>query len=129
MAKSFAGFCKTNNIKALSIEADFHNGDWGHGATHWMVTLIRPGNKKLTTEYHMGSAHTGKPKADQVLWSLVQDAESFHSARNFEEWANEYGYDTDSRKAEQTYKDIEKIANKLHDFLGELYQEAAKIEE
>jgi hypothetical protein len=128
---TFADFCKVHDITAKSIEAaptseDAKDYPGGH---HYMVTLSRPGHKMLTTEYHMGSALTHRPKASEVLWSLVQDAEGYHNARDFEDWAGEYGYDSDSRTAERTYRQVEKLTNKLHDFLGELYQEAAEIEE
>lgn len=43
-----------------------------------------------------------EPTLESVLYSLVMDA----SARDytFEEWASEYGYDTDSIKAEASYR-------------------------
>lgn len=43
------------------------------------------------------------PKLLDVLYCLVQDASVLDSG-GFEEWASDYGYDTDSRAAEKTYR-------------------------
>lgn len=44
-----------------------------------------------------------EPKLADVLYCLVTDANVLNSG-GFEAWASNYGYDTDSRKAEQTYR-------------------------
>ena len=44
------------------------------------------------------------------------DSERFPS---FEDFANEFGYDTDSRKAEKTYKAVIKLADKLQSVFTE----------
>ena len=41
------------------------------------------------------------PKLAEVLSSLLLDSTAF--GQTFEDWANDYGYDTDSREAERTY--------------------------
>lgn len=43
------------------------------------------------------------PEAADVLYCLVMDASAMDYA-SFEDWAREYGYTEDSRKAERTYK-------------------------
>lgn len=43
------------------------------------------------------------PTATSALSCLLMDAEAF--GFTFEEWASEFGYDTDSRKAEATYRE------------------------
>lgn len=43
------------------------------------------------------------PELRDILYSLVQDASVLNSS-GFEDWASELGYDTDSRKAEATYR-------------------------
>jgi len=52
------------------------------------------------------------PEFVDVLYSLVSDA-SVIDFPGFEEWAREYGYDTDSRKAEQMYRECLDTALKL----------------
>lgn len=43
------------------------------------------------------------PALDGVLYCLVSDADVLEHA-TFEDWAEAYGYDTDSREAERTYR-------------------------
>ena len=42
------------------------------------------------------------PSTCDVLHSLLMDATAFE--QTFEDWCSDFGYDTDSRKAEQTYQ-------------------------
>lgn len=58
------------------------------------------------------------PDMADVISSLVMDA-SVLDAGGFEEWANEYGYDTDSRSAEATYRACLDIALKLRAGIGD----------
>ena len=68
----------------------------------------------------MGYGHNGKaPKAADILDCLASDAASYDNARSFEDWASEFGYDEDSRKAERIFKACGKQAIKLKRFLGE----------
>jgi hypothetical protein len=64
------------------------------------------------------------PTLETILDCLGSDASSWENARDFEDFANELGYDTDSRKAEQIYKQIGENAKRLKFLLGEdLYKE------
>ena len=65
-----------------------------------------------------------EPNERDVLNCLALDVEGYENAKNFEEWCDEYGYDTDSRKAEKAYNVIGKQKAKLVNFLGTvLYNE------
>lgn len=94
--------------------------DEKHPRNWYRVTLTYDG-RKLAVPFGMGSALTGEPGADDVLNCLASDAAGYENARSFEEWASEYGYDTDSRKAEQTYRQVEAQTAKLRVFLGAQY--------
>ena len=59
--------------------------------------------------------------AKDVLESLFLDASSYENARDFTDFASDMGYDEDSRKAEATYKACGRIAAKLHQLLGDQY--------
>lgn len=78
---------------------------------------------KMTTYFSMGMGHHGKePKAADVLDCLASDSASVDQ-QEFEGWANDLGYDSDSRQAEKIYKACEHGAARLKRFLGEdLYQ-------
>ena len=58
------------------------------------------------------------PDPCDVLSSLALDA-SILDAGSFEDWASEFGYDPDSRKAEATYRACLEIALKLRQGLGD----------
>jgi hypothetical protein len=58
------------------------------------------------------------PSIEGVLYSLLMDADVL-DAGGFEEWASNFGYDTDSRQAEKLYRDCLDIALKLRAGLGD----------
>ena len=95
-----------------------NDGKWQ--ANHYKVTLRRSG-KQLTTYFSMGIALTDEPSAEGVLDCLASDAAGYQSAGNFESWASDYGYDTDSRRAEKMYIAIGRQVTQLKRFLGDDY--------
>lgn len=99
-------------------DVDKKEQEWQDSAFHYKVTLKR-GSKRLTTYFSMGAAHREPPEADEVLDSLASEASGIDNARDFDDWAAEYGYDTDSRKAEKIYNACKTISEKLKKFLGE----------
>lgn len=150
--KTIQEFIQANGITLKSVllaeRPDGNDSDWDKKAFHYMVTLLRhevsaegvlqdhrPALGSMSTPYSKGSGHVypesanfmlrGKPippKADEVLDSLAVDCSGELS--NFEDWCSDYGYDTDSRKAEATFKACQSISNRLMKFLGkELYIE------
>jgi hypothetical protein len=89
--------------------------------SNWYRVTLAYDGRQITVPFGMGPALTEEPGADDVLNCLASDAAGYENARSFEEWASEYGYDTDSRKAEQTYKQVEAQTAKLRVFLGAQY--------
>src|SRR4051812_41804307 len=73
---------------------------WEHYA--YKVRLHRAG-RQMTTSWMQGLGITSDPSARAVLESLFLDAAGYDNARGFEDWAADYGYDTDS-KAEALYR-------------------------
>lgn len=53
------------------------------------------------------------PELGDVLHSLILDGEAFFNAQSFEDWAGEFGYDADSRKAEAIYRVCDSTGRKL----------------
>lgn len=127
-------FVARNNIRASAEWADW-NPDLhldeerreglrkpGDDMNHWKVTL-RHGRKRMTVHFSMGLALTGEPTAADVLDCLASDAASYVNASGFEDWCSDLGYDTDSRKAERTYKIVKRQAERLETLLGtDLYE-------
>lgn len=53
------------------------------------------------------------PKLDDVCHSLLMDGATFFDGERFEDWCANYGYDTDSRKAEATFRTCDDIGRAL----------------
>lgn len=80
--------------------------DMPAGSTHWRV-LIKRGTKEIETRYSMGPAHTGEPDGADVFGSLLMDTSDVEG-ETFENWADNLGFDTDSRKAERIFEACQK---------------------
>ncbi len=94
--------------------------EWQQSSNPWTVTL-RYQRRQMTVNFWTGSA-LGEPSTADVLECLFSDASGYDNARDFEDWAAEYGYDSDSRKAERIYKAVEKQTRKLRNLLGDDYE-------
>lgn len=67
------------------------------------------------------------PDFADVLYGLLRDSDAYDSDA-FEEWADNYGYDTDSRKAEKIYEACRETARDLRRVLGQkLIDEAREL--
>ncbi len=88
------------------------SGDYSQGIGHAPKIKDAGSYKRNQFEHviaeHGRSVQAGRvfkvtpPSACDVLYSLLTDATAFE--QTFEDWCSNFGYDTDSRKAEQTYQ-------------------------
>lgn len=85
------------------------------GASSWSVTLRFKG-RRLTVPFYTGSL-AGEPDAAGVLDCLISD--TYAGEQDFDEFCAEYGYDTDSRKAEATWHACRREGHKVRRFLGD----------
>lgn len=111
-------FIKSAGISMTAERTDRNpNMDDSANMDHWRVVL-KAGRSRLTTYFSMGYGYHGKaPKASEVLSCLASDASS--ADESFEDWCANYDFDTDSRKAERTYRAVQSSTAKLRKFLGE----------
>lgn len=112
-------FAEEHGITATAERVDSNPDmeDARDDADHWLVTLRR-GKKSVQFYFTKGSAHKGvPPDARETLGCVASESQSAHY--KFEEWCSEFGYDTDSRKAEKTFKQVKEQAAKLRRFLGD----------
>lgn len=86
------------------------------GAHHYRVTLEYKGRKLPNIEFHTGSGWKVGPVAHDVLDCLLSDADL--GANTFDDFCAELGYDTDSRKALESYLECQSMSKKLHRLLG-----------
>lgn len=116
--KTLAEFVSENGIKMSSVWAPKNpNMEDSENMDHW-ACAIRFGRRRMTLFFSMGSAHKGKaPGISEVLDCLLSDY--VHPKENFESWASEFGYDTDSRKAEKTFTACQLQSRNLEALLGD----------
>lgn len=109
-------FVRSYGIKAHAelVDSNPNMPEWTD-ANHFKVKLTRRG-RQMTLYFSQGYAHSGEPQADSILECLQMDVCALD--QDFEDWAGDFGYDLDSRKAERTYKATRALAEKLQRFLG-----------
>lgn len=88
---------------------------WQHNA--YTVALELEG-RTAQFPWRQGLGIEEPPTAAGVLECLFGDAAGVNNARGFEDWAGDYGYDTDSRKAEATYNAVRLQTAKLAGLFG-----------
>ena len=118
-------FVTDNRISMTAERTDRNpNIEDSRSMDHWKVTLgirrhqARP--RQMTLVFSQGYGHHGaEPKVSSVLDCLASDSASIENAQGFEDWASEFGYDPDSRKAERAFKACEHQAKRLRNFLGD----------
>ncbi len=111
----------TAKVEALDGPVRDEDG-WEHYP--YRVKLSYQG-RSMTTPFKTGTGWTEEPTASDVLGSLLSDASGIDNARgDFEMWAAEYGYNTDSRKAEKIFRQCKSQTEKLAKLLGEDYEAA-----
>ena len=113
----------TEKFYAPARDLDFPN------AFHFRCQLKLRG-KCYTFWYSMGSAHAGKrPELPDVLNSLALDASGYENARDFADFCGEYGYDTDSRKAEDIYRACQRGGDGVRKLLAGIPDAVEKLAE
>ena len=111
----------SHHVRANAEWADTNPNmaDMPYGSSHWRVRLTC-GRRQLTTMFSMGPAHSHEPTAEDVLECLLSDASSSHES--FEDWCADLGFDADSRKAERTYRIVQRQTKKLSRLLDSHYE-------
>jgi hypothetical protein len=127
---TYQEFIKQNAITMTAVRTS-ENPDmlrWAAGKymawDHWKLRLRFPTKglpRYMTTYFSMGRGFNGEPPdlAD-VLGGLAKDSRGCD--QDFETWAWEFAYDTNSRKAEQTYRSRRKKRTQLKSFLGDAFE-------
>ena len=113
------------NVKAKFTEVDYNPHMSDFYGNHYRVTLTYQ-KRRMSTIYSMGTAYTEPPTVAEVLECLFLDASHYDDCDGFEDWCSDYGYDTDSIKAERIYKAIARQAFALHRLLGDDYDAIRK---
>lgn len=94
---------------AWAIMIDGERFEYFTGLGHRKV----PGGYKPKKPYEIGyvQAKRAEPKIEDVLYNLILDSDALDTS--FDYWCDELGYDTDSRKAFDTYQACCENAKKI----------------
>lgn len=121
--ESLQSFIARNQLEAkvMPCGANPNIDASAHMTRHFSVTITRVGfgpSKPMHLFFSQGSAHTKQPTLADVLDCLASDSASVENS-SFEDWARALGYDTDSRKAEKTYRICQEQSDQLRSLLGD----------
>jgi hypothetical protein len=108
--------------RGVKVDRDI-NPPWEHHAYSVKVTR---GAESFETTYRQGLAHTDGPSLVTVLACLMSDATAGELG-SFEAFCDDFGYDTDSRRAESTYNACKDTAAAMHRLLGEHFESVAEV--
>lgn len=112
---------------SITYGSDHPTPDNFRDSNPWTIELRYDG-RKMTTPFYTGSA-LGEPSLADVMECLASDASTVENSRGFEDWAEDLGYDTDSRSAEATYQACVKQTDKLRRLLGSDFEEIVFTDE
>ena len=79
--------------------------------------------------YSQGYGIKDEPSLERVLGAILMDCQGLEGMDSFEDWADSYGYDTDSRSAERIYKACQEQADNMKYLLGYMYDDFLSVEE
>lgn len=114
-------FIEANQVTMTVTPTDHNVNMEDTTMDHWAYVL-RCGPRRMSGTFSMGSGHAGnEPELDDVLDCLASDAAGYENCPTFEEWASDYGYDTDSRKAEKIFHAVKRESKSLSHLLGDAY--------
>ena len=141
--KAVAAFLESKGI-TFSVTGGFETKREDWVCDQWQTRFSRPGKETLVEDYYTGTGHRKSkvkmpadiarlgpnilarvnwekaylkpvaPNAAGVLYSLIRDAQG--AEQNFADWCSDYGYDSDSIKALNTYNACCAILTKVRAF-------------
>ena len=113
-------------MRSEQVYSNPHCPEW-QDATHWRCLLRERSKRRMTVHFSQGFAHKGEPKRGDVLDSLRGD--TAHGRMSFDAFCNEYGYNSDSIKARETWKSCKRLGLRFFAFIGpQAYDELLEIE-
>ena len=128
MEKTIKEFAEENNItleyRQIKKRPD-NNNEWANGSKHFKCTLCYE-CRNIEIYYSQGGGIKDDPRIEDLLNCIISDnTDNFSS---FEEFASEFGYDEDSRKAEKIYNACVEETKNAKWLLGSLYNELLDCE-
>lgn len=94
------------------VGVDANAPEWAK--QQWNVTL-RHGRRRMSFPYY-GGGMASDPTADDVVECIALD--DYATGSTFQEWCDEFGYDSDSRRAEALYRSAAKLGARWRRFIA-----------
>lgn len=128
----------TANFENFKVTANYtgsKKAEWGNGQENWnhhRVTVTNTENGKHTGFDFWASIAQPELRSEYDVLNafncFVSDA--ITGKDSFEDFCGEFGYDTDSRKAEKTHKACQRATDKLERIYdGDIYDLANRLSE
>ena len=107
--------CKKHGITMKVGSPKYGPVDWDKGYDHYTfpVTLRKDG-KSMRTSFTQSRVGGSTPPTEYDIVSCITKADP----GTFEDFCSEFGYDTDSRQAEKTYRAVKSEWNKVARVFG-----------
>lgn len=86
---------------------------WAHEMDSYECILKRNGDRMYAVPFYQGKAHTESPKREDVIHALLADRGTLQYANEFEDWASDLGYNTDSISDKKLFDSITEQTHKL----------------
>jgi hypothetical protein len=118
--KTLAERIAEDGITAKAVPGPVSFPDAMPGSHGWVVTLVCQG-RTMAVPFTTGPAVPGVPTAEDVLECLLLDVSGYENARDFRDWASEYGLEPDSTNR-AIYREIGRQRGQLQAFLGAQYR-------
>jgi len=119
MESDFEAYCDARiKIRTPARVLTKDDRGWEH---YSMTCTLEYLDRCMETPFKQGTAHADAPTAAEVLSCLLSDSQAID--QTFEEWCDNFGYDPDSRAAEATFLACRSTSHKLHNFLGDDYEQ------
>jgi len=109
---------KLNMDLNYGVKKDYSKLDeWQQKSNQYTVTLKYDG-RQMTIPFFTGQGWSKDPEVADVVSCLVSDYSCIESSRDFYDFCDNLGYDSDSRKSLNTYNQCLNQSKKLEKLLG-----------
>src|SRR5262245_4282986 len=116
-------------MDGLTVEISYGapvRDDWPDA--HPYTVTLRYQQRAMTVPFYTGPAWSREPELDDVMECLRADALGVINASGFEDWADELGFDSGSRKAKRTYQQVQRQTEELRQLLGDDFEQIIRSE-
>lgn len=122
--KQATDFCKKHGVKMVVGSADYTHPSWDEKNYHYVFPVtLKKGRRQMTIQFGQSlAAGAEEPSEYDVLACITK-----YDPGSFEDFCGEFGYDTDSRRAERTWKAVSREWRQVERVFGGVLDELREI--